>query len=302
VKHALVPKDLNHQRQEAHVSGPESETLVGAYTEKRGAVGWIIMRDYDKTSNASLTAKSYTHIIAAVGQALHDFRYDPEVRVIVLTGENDGEFYRVARGASYDDSGNRQRLNPIRNAAKGIPGLRNAPNAMEQFALIEKPIVARVNGDCIGLGQAFFWGCDIIVAWEDAIISDVHTGMQEVIDSNGEVRGFPWAVTPGDGAQSFIAHFMPPTAMKEYLFTSPTWTMKKLAEMHIVNYALPADQVDAKVDEMVAKLLKRPSSVLAHAKRVAQKRLIENWNLHQDLAMAYERLDFFQHAARGEMD
>ncbi|MCR5879556.1 enoyl-CoA hydratase/isomerase family protein [Phenylobacterium sp. J367] len=273
--------------------------VVGAYTEKRGPVGWIIMRDYDKTSNQSLRAKKYTHIMHAVGQALHDFRHDPEVRCIVLTGENDGEFYRVARGRSYDDKGNRDRLNPIK---RGAPIGFSAPNAMELFALIEKPIIARVNGDTIGLGQAFFWGCDIIIAREDAIISDVHTGMQTVVDSNGEVRGFPWAVTPGDGAQSFLAMFMPPTLMKEYLFTSPVWSMKRLEQMNIVNYAVPADQLDAKVDEMVEKILKRPSFVLAHAKRVAQKRLIENWNLHQDLAMAYEHLDFFTHAAQGAMD
>ena len=280
--------------------GSDDGVVVGAYTEKRGPVGWIIMRDYDKTSNQSLTAKSYTHIMAAVGQALHDFRYDPEVRVIVLTGENDGEFYRVARGKSYDDPGNRARLNPIKSAGGFRQG--TSPNALELFALIEKPIVARVNGDTIGLGQAFFWGCDIIIAREDAIISDVHTGMQTVIDSNGEVRGFPWAVTPGDGAQSFLAMFMPPTLMKEYLFTSPVWSMKKLEQMNIVNYAVPMSELNAKVDEMVEKLLKRPSSVIAHAKRVAQKRLIENWNLHQDLAMAYERLDFFNHAAQGNMD
>ena len=278
----------------------ENGLVVGAYTEKRGEVGWIIMRDYDKTSNASLTAKKYVHIMQAVGQALHDFRYDPEVRCIVLTGENDGEFYRVARGVSYNDPGNRARLNPINR--KG-PTLGNTfPNALELFVMTEKPIIARVNGDTIGLGQAFFWGCDIIIAREDAIIADVHTGMQTVIDSNGEVRGFPWAVTPGDGAQSFLAMFMPPTLMKEYLFTSPVWTMKRLEQMNIVNYAVPADQLDAKVDEMVAKILMRPSSVLAHAKRVAQKRLIENWNLHQDLAMAYEHLDFFTHAAQGNMD
>jgi enoyl-CoA hydratase len=280
------------------------ETVVGAYTEKRGEVGWIVMRDYDLTSNQSLTAKHYTHVISAVGQALHDFRHDPEVRVIVLTGENDGEFYRVARGYRYDDKGNRDRLNPIKRGGSGqfVSGLTAGPNPLEVLALLEKPVVARVNGDAIGAGQAFFWGCDIIVAREDAIISDVHTGMQDVVDSAGEVRGFPWAVTPGDGAQSFVALSMPPTKLKEYLFLSPVWSMKKLEEMNIVNYAVPADELDAKVDEIVSALLKRPAYVLAHAKRVVQKRLINNWNLHQDLALAYEHLDFFTHAAAGDMD
>jgi enoyl-CoA hydratase len=283
------------------VEAQSEEHVAGAFSEKRGEVGWIIMRDYDKTSNQSLTAKSYVHVIAAVGQALHEFRYDPEVRVIVLTGENDGEFYRVARGGSYMDKGNRDRLNPIKRGPSSVLGA-GGPNPLEVLALIEKPVVGRVNGDAIGAGQAFFWGCDIIIARDDAVIADVHTGMQEVVDSNGEVRGFPWAVTPGDGAQSFVALSMPPTKLKEYLFLSPVWTMKKLEEMNIVNYAVPADELDAKVDEIVAALLKRPPYVLAHAKRVVQKRLINNWNLHQDLALAYEHLDFFTHAAAGDMD
>src|ERR1700744_6033393 len=122
------------------------ETVVGAYTEKRGEVGWIIMRDYDMTSNQSLTAKHYTHVIAAVGQALHDFRHDPEVRVVVLTGENEGEFYRVARGHRYGDKGNRDRLSPInRVAATGggnwVGGLTAGPTPLEVLALIEKPVV-----------------------------------------------------------------------------------------------------------------------------------------------------------------
>jgi enoyl-CoA hydratase/carnithine racemase len=283
------------------VNVESEEHVVGAFSEKRGEVGWIIMRDYDKTSNQSLTAKSYVHVIAAVGHALHEFRYDPDVRVIVLTGENDGEFYRVARGASYMDKGNRERLNPIKRDSSSVLG-SGGPNPLEVLALIEKPVVARVNGDAIGAGQAFFWGCDLIIARDDAVIADVHTGMQEVVDSAGEVRGFPWAVTPGDGAQSFVALSMPPTKLKEYLFLSPVWTMKKLEEMNIVNYAVPADELDAKVDEIVAALLKRPPFVLAHAKRVVQKRLINNWNLHQDLALAYEHLDFFTHAAAGDMD
>jgi enoyl-CoA hydratase len=278
------------------------ETVIGAYTERRGDVGWIVMRDYDTVSNQSLTAKTYIHVMAAVGEALHEFRHDPKIRVVVLTGEKDGEFYRVARGKSYEDKGNRDRLNPIKRALAGGPSWQSAPNPMELLALIEKPVVGRVNGDAIGLGQAFFWGCDIIIARDDAVIADVHTGMQEVVDSNGDVRGFPWAVTPGDGAQSFIGLSMPPSKLKEYLFLSPVWTMKKLEEMNIVNYAVPAAELDAKVDEIVNALLKRPPYVLAHAKRVVQKRLISNWNMHQDLAIAYEFLDFFTHASLGEMD
>jgi enoyl-CoA hydratase/carnithine racemase len=58
---------------------------------------------------------------------------------------------------------------------------------------MEKPIVARVNGDVIGFGQSVLWGCDIIVAREDAVIADVHTGQGDVIDGRGVNIGFPQA-------------------------------------------------------------------------------------------------------------
>ena len=54
------------------------------------------------------------------------------------------------------------------------------------MAEIEKPIVARVNGDAIGLGQSLMFGCDIIVAREDAKISDVHLGMGTVVPTGAD--------------------------------------------------------------------------------------------------------------------
>ena len=48
------------------------------------------------------------------------------------------------------------------------------------MAEIEKPIVARVNGDAIGFGQSLMFASDIIVAREDVRIADMHMGMGEV--------------------------------------------------------------------------------------------------------------------------
>jgi enoyl-CoA hydratase len=241
----------------------------------------------------------YVHPSPGMALALAELEGDPGIRVIVLTGRNDGEFYRVCRLPHYEDPGNRGRLNPIRRrgALVGI-GL----SALQVMAFMQKPVIGRLNGDAIGLGQAFLWGCDMIVAREDAVIADVHTGQGDVVDSAGEVRGFPWAVTPGDGAMSFASRYMPPTKLKEYMFLSRTWTARQLADMNIINYAVPADQLDQVLDEILQKLIARPAAVLAHTKRVCNKHLIENWNLTQDLASAYELTDFWGHAANGEMD
>jgi enoyl-CoA hydratase len=278
----------------------DAEVINGVAVERRGAVGWIILEDYQETAEASVRSSApYVHPSTGVALALDELRYDPDVRVVVLTGRNDGEFYRVCRAAHYDDLDNRARLDPLRRG--GYAPLATARNPMQLLALIEKPVVARVNGDAIGLGQALLWGCDIVVAREDAVIADVHTGQQEVVDSAGEVRGFPWAVTPGDGALSFAPLYLPPTKLKEYLFLSRAWTARQLAELGVVNHAVPAGELDSVVDEVVAGLLARPGAVLAHIKKVVNKRLVEQWNLTQDLAQAYELLDFWDHAVAGNM-
>jgi enoyl-CoA hydratase/carnithine racemase len=280
----------------------DAKVVKGVEVEKRGEVGWIILKDYQATWEEvwDSPGAQLEHHALGVGKALNEFRYDPEVRVIVLTGENDGEFYRVVRGTGYDDARHRDRLNPLKRGNVGA--YRSWPNALEIMALIEKPVIARLNGDAIGLGQAFLWGCDMIVARDDAVVADVHTGQQDVIDSNGEVRGFKWGVTPGDGAMSFAALYMPPTKLKEYMLLSRTWTTKQLAEMNIINYAVPAAELDDTLNEIIEKLLARPGYVIAHAKRVCNKHMINNWNLFQDLASAYEGLDFWTHAAAGDLE
>ena len=85
--------------------------------------------------------------------------------------------------------------------------------------------------------------------------------------------GFPMAITPGDGAMAFFPLFLPPTKLKEYMFLSRAWTAKELAEMNIVNYAVPAAELDAVFNDIMARLSARPASVLgAHQAGVQQAR------------------------------
>ena len=76
---------------------------------------------------------------------------------------------------------------------------------------------------------------------------------------------------------------------------SQQMTARELADMHIINYALPPEQLDDKVDEIVQRLLARPQWVLERVRKLTQKPIIEQANLQYDLSWAYEHLDFVQH-------
>jgi enoyl-CoA hydratase len=265
--------------------------------EHRGDVLWVYFNNFEKTLAGA--DKDTTDVHTAIGWAMQEARFDPSVRLIVLTGRDPGEFYTVPTADHYADQSHRDRVNPMKRP--GGFSSHSYPDVIEVLSLMEKPVVARVDGDVIGFGQSVLWGCDIIVAREDAVISDVHLGQGDVVDMNGVHRGFPQAISPGDGAMAFFPLFMPPTKLKEYMLLSKCYTAADLAAMNIVNFAVPAGELDAVVDDVVTRLLARPDYVLKHTKRLCSKHMIAQLNLSRDLSAAYEVLDLWQHAKDGTM-
>jgi enoyl-CoA hydratase len=282
--------------------------LKAAEVVKRGPVGWVVIRDVQELMEQGWEADEYAEIHTAIAMGLEELRFDPEIRIVGLTGERNGDWYNVPLRRRYDEEQrHRDRHNVLkRNEIKGLNDngpQRRYPSAVETLVLMEKPVIARVNGNAIGFGQSLLWGCDIIVAVEDAIVSDVHMGQGTVIDSRGDARGFPYSIAPGDGAMAFWPLFLPPTKMKEYQLLSRAWTAKELAEMNVFNYAVADyEALDVKVDEIIDQLLERPQHALTRTKKIANKLIVQQWNLTQDLAMAYEILDMQQHAFDGHME
>ena len=72
------------------------------------------------------------------------------------------------------------------------------------------------------------------------------------------------------------------------------YTAADLARMGIINYAVPAAQLDTTVDALVERLLKRSAYGLAWAKRVANRRVVQHLNMTLDAAAAYEQVNMLQ--------
>ncbi len=280
-------------------------TVRGVTVERRGRVGWIFINDYQATVEAADHDDDVIGVHEGVGLALDELRWDRGIDVVVLTGRNDGEFYRFSRRSHWDDPKYRGRLNPLNTTNRARASLNTQvrtrkPDAHEMLMLIEKPVIARVNGDAIGFGQSLLWGCDMIFSTEDALIAWGHTGLGEIVDSNGERRGFPWPMTPSYGMA--VLQFMPPTKAKEFLFLSKVFTGREMAQMGAFNAAVPAGELDGVVDDVVTALLARPPAVLAHTKKVCNQRTMSNYVLTENLSGAYGILDIWQSAASGAMD
>ncbi|HJM60667.1 MAG TPA: enoyl-CoA hydratase-related protein [Alphaproteobacteria bacterium] len=105
---------------------------------------------------------------------------------------------------------------------------------------LEKPIVCRLNGAAAGLGASVALLCDIIVADETAKIGDPHVAM---------------GLVAGDGGAIIWSQLVGYARAKEMLLTGEMMSARDAAAWGLINHAVPAAELDAKTDEIIAKLV-----------------------------------------------
>ncbi len=255
--------------------------------ERRGEVAVVHMFNLTDGINRGRTLDFHWEI----GLALGKLRDDQKVRVVILTGEKDGEFMTAPRTDKYEKPEALGGHNDPKGSWKIFNGIIRAHQTLTEM---EKPVVARVNGDAVGFGQSLMLGCDIIIAREDARIADMHMAMGDIAP-----YGPPFAIVPGDGGASLIPLYMAPPLAKEYLMIGKEYSAKRLAELHMINYAVPAADLDATVDRIVKKLLSRPALALAWTKRSVNRYVAQQHNQTLDASAAYEMVNFLQWERQG---
>lgn len=265
------------------------DALAATRIERRGAAAYVTMMWPDGSLDAYFAFRDeFTQVLRAL-------REDDGVRVVVLTGAGGRFLSTLFPGrpspAQRDQGG---LLSKPENAYRAI---RETADLLDLVVSTEKPIVAMVNGDAVGLGASLAMLCDLIVADEDARFSDAHTNIAQFVPDLPADLG----VTPGDGGASVWPLQISLAKAKEILFLSRVVTGRDLAEMHAINAAVPGTELRATVDALVDELLARPAWALAWAKVVVNKRLRQNLNLTQDLAIALEILSLRAFQSRDEL-
>lgn len=134
------------------------------------------------------------------------------------------------------------------------------------FTLLDtdKPVVCRMNGHAVGLGATLALFCDVVFAADSAKIGDPHVGL---------------GLVAGDGGAVIWPQLIGLARAKEYLLTGDLIPAKRAAEIGLVNYALPATELDAAVDEFCDKVLSGAQQAIRWTKRLTSielKRVAES--------------------------
>jgi enoyl-CoA hydratase len=115
---------------------------------------------------------------------------------------------------------------------------------------LQKPLVAKVNGDATGFGGTIAMLSDIAIASKDARLGDPHVGL----GISAPVGPMLWPLLTD-------LH-----TAKWYLMSGELLSASKAAEIGLINEAVPADELDDVVADRIHTLASGPQSAIMYTK------------------------------------
>ncbi|MFI5134429.1 MAG: enoyl-CoA hydratase-related protein [Chitinophagales bacterium] len=204
-------------------------------------------------------------------EALKDVEKDKTIRVVIITGEakafcsgQDLKEVMNMPNRSFLESLNTG-YNPI------IRALRNMP----------KPIICRLNGVAAGAGCSLALACDLIIAAEEASMTEIFINIGLVVDS---------------GSSYFLPRIVGSAKAFELATTGKKISAKEAFEMGIVNRVVPMSELDSAVEEVSNYYANAPTKAIGLMKKMLNK------SFHSDLDTMLDYEAYCQEIAGSSAD
>jgi trans-feruloyl-CoA hydratase/vanillin synthase len=248
----------------------EQDTVTFAIEDQ---IAWVKFNRPEKRNAMSPTLNR------RMMEVLDELEFHPDAGVVVLTGEGSAwtagmdlkEYFRETE-------------------IKGLAGTRQAQRESygwwRRLRWYQKPTIAMVNGWCFGGGYGPLFGCDLAFAAEDAKF-----GLSEI----------NWGILPGGGATKVAVELLSMRDAMYHAMTGEPIDGVKAAAWKLVNEAVPAAQLRARVTEVANVLLKK-NPVALKATKDAIRRVSEMTyeNAEDYLVRAQEAANSYDNEGRKE--
>jgi enoyl-CoA hydratase len=214
---------------------PDFETIA---IEKRGRVALLTIKRPDKLN--ALSKKVHAEGVAA----LDELKHDDEVRVVIITGSGEKSFIAGADISEF------QGQTPVtqRNSF-------NEPSLFNSIDTFPKPVIAMVNGFCLGGGNELAMACDIRIASENARFSQPEINLGIMCGGGGTQR-LPRLVGEGRAMEMALTGGMIDAATAE--------------RYGLVNHVYPADQLETETMKLADKIAEKAPIALQLSKEAVK--------------------------------
>ena len=206
--------------------------------ELRGAVAVLTIDRPDKLN--ALNTKVHTEAVSA----LDELRNDESVRVVVITGAGERSFVAGADISEFQERTPTEQRNTFHE--------RTLFNSIDTFP---KPVIAMVNGFCLGGGNELALACDIRICSENAKFSQPEINL---------------GLIPGGGGTQRLTRLIGEGRSMEIMLTGDMIDAQRAYSFGLVNHVYPAAELESKTMELANKIADKAPIALQLAKEAVK--------------------------------
>ena len=202
--------------------------------ERRGRVALVTINRPDKLNALNIKTRE------ELANALDELRADAEIRVVVLTGAGEKAF---VAGADINEFAGRTAVQQ-----RAVMKARNIFVTAEDFP---KPLIAMINGFCLGGGFELALSCDIRIASEKARFGQPEINL---------------GIIPGGGGTQRLTRLVGEGKAMQMILTGEMIDAQEASRLGLVNEVHPVADLEAKTMELANKIAEKSPVALAMAK------------------------------------
>jgi enoyl-CoA hydratase len=225
-------------------------------TERRGRIALLTLTRPDKLNAMSLAMKE------ALVAALRAADADPGVRAIVLTGAGDKAF---VAGADIREFSGRSAMDQWRMYERGT--------MYDAVDRLETPVLAMINGYCLGGGLELAMACDIRIASDRAVFGQTEINI---------------GIIPGGGASQRLPRLVGLGKALQLTLTGDRIDAREAQRIGLVDEVVPHDKLAERTFEVADRIASRS----ALAVRLAKAAVRASARLPLDQGIRYEQALF----------
>lgn len=219
--------------------------------EKKDGIAIITLNSPDKMNAISTAMK------ASIAAASEEVDRDESIKVAILTGAGRGfcaghDISEMAAGTAKEPT-IYDRLSTANNEAS--------------FYKMQKPVIAAINGACVGAGLALALSCDIRIAADTAKIGSAYAKL---------------GAAPGLGMTFWLPKIIGPAAALEFMLTCKTVLGPEAKTMGIVSQVVPLADLMKTSMEMASQIAQYPTLGVALTKKLVYRSMLEDVANHYD--------------------
>lgn len=206
--------------------------------EKRGGVAVLTINRPDKLN--ALNSKVHADGVVA----LDELRRDDEVRVVVITGAGQKSF---VAGADISEFAGQTAV-----TQRAVFQEKTLFNSIDVFP---KPVIAMINGFCLGGGNELALACDIRVCSENARFGQPEINL---------------GLIPGGGGTQRLTRLIGEGRSMEIMLTGDMIDAPTALHYGLVNHVFTAEELESKTMEMANKIADKAPIALQLAKEAVK--------------------------------